>query len=193
MWIKKSEVINHVNDYLKVVTVSDLFKYSRDVKIDIDKKTLETLILEKYASEIPIRLSFYEKFAKALKIYAGKCFKICHILEMIAGVIPFSESIAETLDITIEDEMILESDINRLMRPLKTNYELLLDVKQKAENPETYLDDIDFKMPNGVLLNKSPKFAADKIAMTDKQMKEQSKLIKEMTKEVISKRKGLID
>ena len=140
-----------------------------------------------------MQLSYYDKFVKAFKVYAEKCLQICHIIKMIAGEIPYFESLAEIFDLTIEDDKVLLSDIDRLMKPLKVNYKLLLDVKAKAEEPETYVEEIEFKMPKSSLLNHSFGLIADRVEMTDRQKRAHANKFKEMAKEAYAKRTNMND
>ena len=191
MWIKRSEVINYVNEYLKTIKVDELFNLSKTLKIEVDKKFIEDKLLERFSGEVSIRLLNYDKFVKAFKIYADKCFKISHLLKMLAGEIPYMQSLVEMLDITCEEDRVLLTDIDRLMKPLKVNYDLLIDVKAKAEDPETYMELIDFNMPKSSLLNQSFKRMADRVEMTDKKKREHAEIFKEKAKEAYIKR-GLI-
>lgn len=96
---------------------------------------------------------------------------------MLAGVGSINEEIITKLDITLKGDSVLTSDLIRILKPLKKNFELARELKSRVDNYTTYLyqynTDITGKirssMPTGALLNRSFRYSDESIEMTDKQ------------------------
>ena len=187
MWIKRSEVLEYVNQYLHDIKLEELFLLSKSIKIDVNKKTIEEQILKISNGEVVSKIDYYDKFVKALKIYSHKSFQICFILKMIAGEVTYSQGSVDALDLTIDDEKILKSDVDRLVIPLKHIYKEIIVLKQKAENFSTYLDEIDFSMPKTGVVNFSSNKRLDEVKMTRRQVQDKLKQREEIRRKIIEK------
>ena len=189
MWMKRIEVLNYVNNYMGDITLNDLFLLSKNIKIEASKEMLQKQILQHSNGDIATQIDYYDKFVKALKIYAKKSFQISYLLKMIVGEVPFSQTSLDELDITIDDEKVLKSDIDRLVFPLKHIYNLMKDIKEKAENFSTYIseEEIEFVMPKTGVLNLSSSHRFDEVNMTRKQVQKKMKQRAELTKMIFEK------
>ena len=129
----------------------------------------------------------YDMFARALKIYQEKCLKLCIILELIESK-QISYAIIEDLDLTLKDDEILTSDLIRILKPLKKNYELAFQMNIRANNYATYLGTINtpitgkirISIPNSSIMNKSNIYSDEAIEMTEKQRLERKQKLDEI-------------
>ncbi len=79
-------------------------------------------------------------FNDVFKIYTTKCYKMCTILEMMAGKIEVDHKLFERLDIQIVGDKVSVEDFQRVHMPMLENYELAKKCKEKAEDYRTYLN-----------------------------------------------------
>lgn len=90
---------------------------------------------------------------------------------MLSGGHRINQTIIEMYDITLQGEKVLTSDLNRILIPLKRNFELMGETKAKLEDLETYTH-IDEKLiqgkkrPNSSMINRSSKPSDEAVAMT---------------------------
>jgi len=104
------------------------------------KRSADRLMKEIAASKYKYYREDLQHFNNLFRIYTLKCLKICSIISMIAGRRMLDKELMQELDITIDEKEILISDVDRLLVPLKHNYELALAIKFKAEQMITYLN-----------------------------------------------------
>ena len=147
---------------------------------ELDENMLRRIVKEFEAEEERKKYQFNEKdydmFDRALRIYKEKCLKLCTILESIQSK-QISYGLIEKLDLTMEGDKILTSDLIRLLKPLKKNYESMFSLDLKANNKATYLNKINtpitgkvrIDMPTSSLINHSLKYSDETIEMTEKQ------------------------
>lgn len=124
--------LNALNSETKVIDL---------VNIDdnLIKRSADRFMQEITAAKYKYHREDLQYFNDLFRIYTTKCLKICNIISMIAGRRLLDKNLMKELDITINEKEVLISDINRLLVPLKCNYILALDVKNTAEQMDTYL------------------------------------------------------
>ncbi len=80
-------------------------------------------------------------FKDLFRIYKWKCFKLCEIIEMMAGKIAINKTF-ENLDITMTERSVLVEDVDRVVKPLIVNYLNAIKIQEKANDLNTYLTTI---------------------------------------------------
>lgn len=202
------------------LSIEEIQHFCKTVKITLTPKQISDFLLEEakqngvdmqeeenelFSKKVArFKYSFnakdYEFYKKSLEIYVDKCFKFCHLLNMLAGYGPLSTEILSRLDITVQDGKVLKNDVLRIIKPLIVNYNLAVKVKEKAENPETYLTQIfgiDNKktvkdyLPDTSLLGRRYKPSNESIALTGKQLKEWDERYKKQMQEILQSRKDI--
>jgi len=184
MWTEQKDVIKFANDFLEEVSIDGIQSFAKDLKIVIPKEIISSSItfqtkidrIERSKSGI---LENYDMFNSTLKVYGSRCLQYCFILRQISGEIKLSKNIFNELDITIKDNKVLTSDLLRILKPLKNNYRMACELKEKAEKINTYLEMVDkippIKYYSGVY-NSSRKPREEAINMSEKQMANRQKL-----------------
>ncbi len=165
MWTKLTDVTNFANYYLKDVTIDEIISFFTNAKIEISKEEIEECFH-----------SNYEVYVKSLKIYNQKIHKFIKILTLIQ-VGKIGEFLIEEFDLTIENDKILTRDLIRILKPLKKNYQLAVELHIKANDKSTYLKEntapitgrLKSKIPNSSIVNSLTSHSDEKMELTDKQ------------------------
>ena len=192
MWIKQEDVIEYVNDFLKV-SLEDIERFSRKDHLSTSKKSVEreflshnpNINIEEFVSPN------YDMLNKAFKTYCKKCWSYCVILIGLSGYGSSRLTYLDDLDITFEDGKVLEKDLVRVLKPLKKNYELALEFKGQYDNVDTFLRMTELMpaiKPYAPILNMSIKYRDNAMEMTEKQKREKRMKHDALLKKIIEER-----
>lgn len=196
MKLGKWQIVEWLNKIAKadgVDMIGDREALATRTLAELDENMLRRISSEIVAAEERKKYQFNEKdydmFDRALRIYKEKCLKLCTVLELIQSK-QISYGLIERFDLSMEEGNILTSDLVRILKPLKKNYELLFSLDLRANDYATYLNKINtpitgkvrMSMPTGSLINYSLKYSDEKVEMTEKQkiewMKKHEKIMR---------------
>lgn len=204
MWTERENVISYSNAYLENVTILEIKACIKTMEINLTKKHIENWLTQKRKEDAKAnkqsqlfeeRYIFNEKdydlYCKALDVFKNKCLTYCRYLEII-GSSHHANLLIKELDLAMEDGCILTSDLNRILKPLKKNFELAQKLYKHANNEESYLavlTDSQRKkmMPTSSIINLSKKENDQTIEMTQKQKNARKEKILNLKHEIYSR------
>ena len=141
------------------ISLDEIAAFSKSIKVD-SRIILET-IMDFITNDNGSNICFPEIekgvaiYCKAISVYKKKCLRFVSLVESIArGSVCLD--VIEFFDLKIENGEIATSDLIRLLKPLKCNYEIVKSMFQQIENKEdickNYLKIINHaKVPNSAL------------------------------------------
>jgi len=209
MWVKEYNVISYCENMLEGgLTIEDIKEFCK-TKIEITPEKITAWLkaeAEKnglnYASlegldglKYTLNEADYYVYTNSYNIYTEKCFKLCHILQAMAGMGVKNEEMFRQFDIQTRGNNVATRDVLRIFKPMLKNYYLAIQMKGKAENPETYLENVYYKtrtndvknyLPDRSLLCRRNKPSEESVALTEFQIQQWDEEYKKRLREAYS-------
>ncbi|MBR4999270.1 MAG: hypothetical protein IKY10_05255 [Clostridia bacterium] len=172
-WLFKTAKENGVDmfSHSKILTTQKLSDLDDAMLLEVAKEIAKSEERKKYT----FNEKDYDMYVRNLRIYKQKCMSLCTIL-LILSTPEIESQVQKQLDITTKGHMVLTADLDRLLKPLKVNYQKAKELKLYAENFASYLRDfstpitgrIRTSVPTSSLINHSKKPNDECVEMTEK-------------------------
>ena len=213
MWTKQSEILKFAKEYLEGVSIDEVLQALPKMNISVSKTQVMAQIkkmkkMEQVSSKyiVPCQTQEHVEYefdqealvfnVKALSIYKDKISDMSTFLRVLAKDFALADGLIQTFDLTIEQDKIATSDLVRILKPLKRNFELAKDICEHGNMVERYIRDANSKtikkkrrLPiSGILSFSTVQSTDESIEMTERQKRKRVEMKRELAKKIAEKR-----